>query len=296
MEKDEPSSALPECPSSTSAIDTIPADTRITINQRPSLRGNIRYVIAAYELLESEVDASEADCQSTLESVTDGELSPAVSPRSGGSLDPAHDVCNQGGSMKEAQGVLQSEDFAAAADEDKEGLIRRELDVGEVREIAVQALAAIPQEDQNVPHPSTPLRQGSSPELIPTSQLSSSPPTMSPPRSQARSPLRSPCWRTLVPVTPPPEGYWAPNATVKGEKNTPMCPPCKSGKKGRCFGGLPCDRCREKGYIKERCEGSLMFQFRPKKKIARDQTEAGSKKGSPVDGGRWRRDSFGRFT
>ena len=200
MEKDEPSSAPPEFPSSTSAIDTIPADARVTINKRSSLRGNIRHVIAAYEMLDRDVDASEAGRHSTPEPVADGELSPA---RLGGSLDPAQDVCNQGSSMKEAQSVLQSENFAASADEDKEGLIRRELGVGEVREIAVQVLAAIPEEDENAPHPSTPLHQVSSRELIPTSQLSSSPPTTSPLHGQARSLLRSPCWRALVPVTPP---------------------------------------------------------------------------------------------
>ena len=93
-----------------------------------------------------------------------------------------------------------------------------------------------------------------------------SPSPMSPPYSQTRSPLRSPYWCIVITVSPLPGGYWTPSSTEKGQKNTPMCPPCSSGKKGRCFGGLPCDRCKEKVYSRERCEGRMAFRFSPRKR------------------------------
>jgi hypothetical protein len=75
-----------------------------------------------------------------------------------------------------------------------------------------------------------------------------------------------------------------------------MCPPCRTGKKGRCFGGLPCDRCTEKGYSRERCEGSLVFRFSPKSKRGAKERDRGLEKGGKVlDGSRWKRDDFGRF-
>jgi hypothetical protein len=167
------------------------------------------------------------------------------------------------------------------------GKLVRELDVGEARDFAAQALAAIPEDE--TPHlppirlPSSTKREFDDDSLATPARSSHSP----------RS-LRSPIWRSLVPVSPPHGGYWTPSTTEEGEKNTPMCPPCRTGKKGRCYGGLPCDRCKEKEYSKERCEGSLVFRFSPRTKRGAKEAEKTAKK-SPADSARWKRDAFGRF-
>lgn len=129
----------------------------------------------------------------------------------------------------------------------------------------MHALAAVPREGEPTEPPSTPLQQAQHHEPAFISEPTS-PSPMSPPYSQTRSPLRSPYWCIVITVSPLPGGYWTPSSTEKGQKNTPMCPPCSSGKKGRCFGGLPCDRCKEKVYSRERCEGRMAFRFSPRKR------------------------------
>jgi hypothetical protein len=185
------------------------------------------------------------------------------------------------------EGVEAPESGHVTDEETDVDLAGKEFDVGEARDVAARALAALP-EDETSQLLTTPLYQGSqrdtSSNSLPTSAKSSPSPKF----------LRSPCWRSLIPVTPPPGGYWTPSSTAEGEKNTPMCGPCKTGKKGRCYGGLPCDRCKEKGYSKERCEGSVVFRFSPKSKRGRCGKEKAVKK-LPVDGGRLKRDAFGRF-
>ena len=235
-------------------------------------------------------------------------VSPVASTKSGGSFKKARDdgkedeIMANGEASRpelrfgmEQEGLHEDEAMRVGAeasqstyvndDETDVGLGGKELDVGEAREVAARALAVMPEENT------------SQALTIPLHQVSQrSVPLPAPAKSSPSSkPLRSPCWRSLVPVTPPPGGFWTPSSKVEGEKNSPMCGPCRTGKKGRCFGGLPCDRCKEKGYSKERCEGSVVFRFSPESKRGKREKEEKIVKKSPEDSGGWKRDAFGRF-
>ena len=192
---------------------------------------------------------------------------------------------NQDGVSEAASVALESGNLPHRHKNLGDGLFQRDA-----KDIAALGLAAGPRKDNQTLQPATTV---STPLRISKRQLEND--DLSPSSSAYSTKVpRSPIWRSLVPVSPPAAGYWIPKAMKQGEKNTPMCPPCRTGKKGRCYGGLPCDRCREKGYSKERCEGSLVFRFAPRTKhgaIERYQTT----QKPPLDAARWKRDASGRF-
>jgi len=318
MEEDKPIQDIQEllqCPTSPHIIDTAPAEASVMVKKRPSSWGNIRHVPPERELYEREADEAlvdtfplgrEPDADETGGATVRGVLRRKESFKDlEAGLNDASEVLGRVDieTTTEMPVAPQSEEFAEAEaannGDTEDGLVEKKLDPAAVRAIALRALAAVLGGDEPTKPPSTPLQHH---EFVFTSE-STSPSPMSSSHSQARSPLRSPCWRTLITVSPPSGGYWTPSSTERGQKNTPMCPPCRSGKKGRCFGGLPCDRCKEKKYSKERCEGRMMFRFSPRKRAAtvgRDEMDVGCeewKRGSSESGrGRtWKRDAFGRF-
>lgn len=276
-----------ECHYSPKLIDAPPKDTIDRSSKNSAMRGNIRYVFPDEILNPGNVNVAQAYSSSPIPE-QEHQAEDGGSRRSSERFEVAQEALSEDEMMGEGAAGPQSESYGDQEDEDE--FETRELDVGEARDIAARALATVPDEDVTPLPSSTPLLHVQKQERPPAPK--SSPYLISRPHSQARSPLQSPCVRTLIPATPPPGGYWTPSST-EGEKNTPMCPPCRTGKKGRCFGGLPCDRCRDKGYSRERCEGSLVFRFSPRRK--RGEGKERSVRNSPVDSGRWKRDAFGRF-
>jgi hypothetical protein len=280
------SDSRPKCESSRKLIDTTPTEAVDTSNQNPAMWGTVGHSFPDDFLDPVSPDEGRVAARSSMPDIyagsTDRVLLPTGPRRSSQKFDVAQGVLDEDAVMNE---ISETECFGDKDAEDE--CDTRRHDVGETRDIAARVLAAITEKDETPQPPSTPSHQSA--EREPTSEPH--------PRSSKSTPsprfLRSPCWGTLVSVTPPPSGYWTPSSTGEGEKNTPMCPPCRTGKKGRCFGALPCDRCRDKGYSKERCEGSLAFRFSPKTRRGCGDKEKVRK--SPADGGRWKRDAFGRF-
>lgn len=254
------------------------------------VRKTIRHLLPDEILTPGDVDVAQAyagpskpEPKSLAESK---ELSPMASGTSSERSEGAQEGVTENDVMADGSTISEPEHSDHWDDDVGDKFVIRCRGIDKARDIAAQALAAISEEDENSQSTTPP----ESTQREPTSDA---------PLTFASSPstpkfLRSPIWRNLVTVSPPPNGYWTPSSTEEGEKNTPMCPPCRTGKKGRCFGGLPCDRCREKGYSKERCEGSVVFRFSPRTKRGAGEREQMRKK-SPVDSARWKRDAFGRF-
>lgn len=295
MEVDDP--APTEVDRSAEKLNSMPKAAVDTSLKNPVKWGNTGHALDNEILCPGDLDVEQAYASplSSDPKVEEIVQSCAASTRSGGSFETAQETLVEDDVISEGPTTHESDHQADHVAESGSGIT--ELDAEEARDTAARALASIPEEEQPAFTPTTPL-----PPLIQEPALSApqipSPPSSLPtsPQRQARLPFRSPLWRTLIPVTPPQGGYWTPSSTREGEKNTPMCPPCRTGKKGRCFGGLPCDRCREKGYSRERCEGSLVFRFSPKTKRGGGEGKEKEKAiKSPSDGGRWKRDAYGRF-
>lgn len=254
------------------------------------VRKTIRYLLPDEILSPGEVNVAEAYAGPTNPELNcpaeSSELSLAASGSESGTGEGAKGMTSEDQDMIEGGVVPKSGPCTGVeADENRDELV---IPCGKAREIAAEALAAISEDETS--QSTTP--SNSAQREPPSDSLST--PNSSPSTSKSH---RSPIWRSLVPVSPPPNGYWTPSTTTEGEKNTPMCPPCRTGKKGKCLGGLPCDRCREKGYSKERCEGSVVFRVSPRRKrgTAGAAERERLRRKSPTDSARWKRDAFGRF-
>ena len=293
----------PEHPSSLNSIEALTTVNYDGVSQPPAMWGNhllnvVRKIVPDESLHPGEFDVAQAYAGPLNPVPTSLSTADLTSWKSDRDTTNAKSDFAQGAVIE--HGVIRVDCAASKAEKDVndnnnngDGLLRRDSETEKTRAIAAQALDAIPEVKERTQLPSDRVimpSKSSKREFRTDSDKGS---------SSAPSPkvLRSPIWRSLVPTPAPAEGYWTPSATEEGEKNTPMCPPCRTGKKGRCYGGLtglPCDRCMEKGYSKERCEGSLVFRFSPRTKRSKKEVET-TVKTEAKDGARLKRDAFGRF-
>ena len=58
------------------------------------------------------------------------------------------------------------------------------------------------------------------------------------------------------PKFPVPQVWKPSSGGDKNIANNPKCPPCMVYTKGHCYGGVPCQRCKERGLSAEMCVGN----------------------------------------